>query len=327
MLAKVAKSREMRTLILVILVFAIAAFKEPRLLSASSISSILLWIPLLTVMAVGQMLVIVTRGIDVSVGSMLGLSGMLTGMLFRAHPDLNLALGAGASLGIGAVLGLINGGLIAWAKIPPIITTLGTLSVYRGLTFIVSGGHQIDSNNIPSALTEWSLRGPVTIGGVTLPWLLVFALLAVGLGYFLTNKTVLGRNLYAIGSRPEAAHLRGVPVGKSVFACYVICGALAGFAGLLYASRYGFVNPATAGSGMELTVIAATVIGGCDVKGGSGSVGGVLLGCILLGVVNVALAVLGVAADWQVLVYGSVILIALGLDAFASRRQAKEVAA
>lgn len=326
MLSKLVASREARTLVLILLVLLIGGLKEPRLLSPSSISSILLWIPLLTVMAVGQMLVIVSRGIDVSVGSVLGLAGMIVGMLFRAHPEMSVALGAVLSLGIGAVLGLVNGALISLAKIPPIITTLGTLSVYRGLVFIVSHGEQVDSNYIPTALTNWSMAGPLKLGPVTLPWLIVFALLVALLGHFFAYRTVLGRNLYAVGSHPEAAHLRGVPVRKTVFVAYVLCGALAGLAGVLYMSRYGFVNPATAGQGMELTVIAATVIGGCDVRGGSGTVLGVVLGCVLLGVVNVALAVLGVAADWQVLVYGAVILLALGFDALLSRPRT-EVAA
>lgn len=293
--------------------------KEPRLLSASSISSILLWIPLLTIMAVGQMCVIVSRGIDVSVGSILGLSGILVGMLFKAHPETNIFVGAAAALAIGTGLGFLNGAMIAWVRVPPIIATLGTLSAYRGLTFLVSKGEQVDSNYIPTALTNWSMNGPFRIGGVTIPWLIVFALLAAVLGHLFAHRTTLGRNLYAIGSNPEAAHLRGVPVRRSVLFAYVVCGALAGFAGILYMSRYGFVNPASAGQGMELTVIAATVIGGCDVRGGSGNAFGVVLGCVLLGTVNVALAVLGVAADWQLLVYGTVILLALGFDAALGR--------
>jgi len=312
-------SREVRTLALIVFVFVVGALKEPRLLTASSINSILLWIPMLTIMAVGQMCVIVSRGIDVSVGSILGLSGMVVGLLFKSHPDTNLFAAAGLSLAIGAGLGFLNGAMISWVRIPPVIATLGTLSAYRGLTFLVSKGQQVDANYIPSSLTGWSMNGPFTIGGVTIPWITVFALLAVALGHLFASRTSLGRNLYAIGSNPEAAHLRGVPVARSVLFAYVVCGALAGFAGILYMSRFGFVNPGSAGQGMELTVIAATVIGGCDVRGGNGNAFGVVLGCILLGTVNVALAVLGIAADWQLLVYGAVILLALGFDALMGR--------
>ncbi len=315
-------TRETRALILLIVVFVAAAIKAPRILEPSSISSILLWIPLLTVMAVGQMLVIVSRGIDVSVGSTLGFAGIAVGMIFRSHPDLNIYLGAITALAIGAALGLVNGALVAWLRIPAIISTLGTLSAYRGLTFIFSRGEQIDSNNIPDAVQRWSIDGPVAIRGVTIPWILVFTILVVIAGHLFARRTVIGRNLYAVGSNAEAARIHGVRVNAVTILAYVICGALAGFAGILYASRYGFVNPGTAGVGMELNVIAATVIGGCDVRGGAGTVPGVVIGCVLLGVLNVALAVIGIAADWQLLVYGGVILLALGLDAIVGRAEA-----
>jgi rhamnose transport system permease protein len=312
-------NRELRALILLVVVFATAALKEPRLLEPTSISSILLWIPLLTVMAVGQMLVIISRGIDVSVGATLGFTGIAVGMIFRAHPDLNIYLAAGIALVIGALLGGINGVLVAWARVPPIIATLGTLSAYRGLTFLLSRGSQIDANDIPVALTNWSIHGPIPqVGGVTVPWILVFTLVVAIVGHLLATRTVVGRNLYAVGSNAEAARLHGIKVGSTLALAYVVCGALAGFAGMLYASRYGFVNPGTAGLGMELNVIAAVVIGGCDVRGGAGTVPGVVIGCVLLGVINVALAVIGIAADWQLLVYGAVIMVALCLDAIVS---------
>ena len=314
-------TRELRALILLVVVFTAAAIKAPRLLEPSSISTILLWIPLLTVMAVGQMLVIVSRGIDVSIGATLAFTGFSMGLMFQANPHLSLFLAVLAAGGIGLALGFVNGALIAWARIPPIITTLGTLSAYRGLTFIIAGGRQIVRNDIPAGLTNWSMEGPLTVGGVTIPWLLVWAIGVCVLGYIFTSKTVWGRNVYAIGSNPEAAHTHGIRVSRLTVLVYTVCGMLAGIAGLLYASRYGFVNPASAGDGMELTVIAATVIGGCDVRGGSGSVLGVLIGCVLLGTINVALSVVGIAEDWQMLVYGAVILLALSLDGFLARRR------
>lgn len=316
-------TRELRALILLIVVFAAAAMKAPRILEAQSISTILLWIPLLTVMAVGQMLVIVSRGIDVSIGSTLGLTGIAVGMLFRSNPGLNIFVGAGIALIIGGFLGLVNGLLITKVKIPPIIATLGTLSAYRGLAFILSKGEQIDSNNIPSALQDWSIKGPFKIGAVTIPWIILLTLAVIVVGHIFARRTIWGRNLYAIGSNAEAARLHGVKVEALLMLTYAICGALAGFAGILSASRYGFINPGSSGLGMELTVIAATVIGGTDVRGGSGSVPGVVIGCVLLGTINVALAVAGIAADWQLFVYGAVILLALSLDALVGRSEAK----
>ncbi len=316
---KITALREFGVLLLLVLVCAAAAIREPRFLEASSINSILLWAPLLIVVAIGQMMVIVTRGIDVSVGSMLGLSAMFVGLLFRAQPSLHVGLGAVAGVLAGLLLGSVNGALITWAKVPPIIATLGTLSAYRGLLFIVSGGEQIDGNDLPVALNQWTLGGPLTIGDVTISWLLAMALGLAGAAAWFLAKTRAGRDIYALGSNPEAARLRGVSVNRATFWVYAITGALAGLAGVMYASRFGFVNPATAGQGFELTVIAAVAIGGTKITGGSGSILGVVLGCFLLGSINVALAVLGIEASWQLLVYGLVILLALVIDAMTRR--------
>jgi len=237
----------------------------------------------------------------------------VVGMTFRDNPGFDIFLGTFLGILIGAVLGAINGGLIAWAKIPPIITTLGTLSAYRGLTFVVSGGAQIDPNYVPTDLIRWSQVGPFGIEEV--PWVVVIAAIVAVLAFLFLRFIKTGRNVYAIGSNPDAAQLRGVPVNITKFVVYTITGAMAGLAGILYASRFGFVNPGQTGVGLELTVIAAVVIGGTNVFGGSGSVFGVVLGCLLLGTINVALAVLGIGATWQVAVYGFVILLAVVMDA------------
>jgi rhamnose transport system permease protein len=316
---RVASIRELGTILLLILVVMFAGIREPRFLQATSIDSILLWVPLLVVVGIGQMMVIVTRGIDVSVGSMVGLCAMVVGMLFRSHPTLALPLGVLAGAAVGLLLGSINGSLIAFARVPPIIATLGTLSAYRGLIFIVSHGVQVDSKDIPDALSRWSAEGPVQIAGVTVPWILVFSLVVCVAGSWFLKRTRPGRDVYAFGSNPEAARLRGVPVVRTAFMVYAITGLLAGLAGVLYVSRFGFVNPSSAGTGFELVVIAAVVIGGTNVVGGSGTVLGVLLGCFLLGAINVALAVLGISETWQQLVYGIVILVAVGVDTFVRR--------
>lgn len=313
-------SRESRCLGLILFALAAGFAKAPRLLEPEAISSMLLALPLILIVASGQMPVIVSRGIDLSVGSVLGMGGISAGLLFRHSPNASLWLAAGVALAVGAALGLANGVLVSKAKIPPIIVTLGTLSAYRGLTFIVSGSKQIDSSEVPTGLTDLAQNGPVHFGAVVLPWLVVVALAVAALVFTFSRFTSVGRDLFAIGSNPVAAKLRGVRVERALTVAYTLSGALAGLAGLLYAGRYGFVNPGTAGQGMELTVIAAAVIGGCDVRGGSGSMLGVLYGCCLLAVVGVALAVLGIAADWQVLAYGAIILVALILDALGSRK-------
>jgi len=315
---RLARIREAAIVVLLVIIISVVTAVEPRFLSTFNIRSILLWVPLLTVIAMGQMMVIIIRGIDVSVGSTLGFAGIAVGMIFRDHPGFNIYLGTLLGILIGAVLGAINGSLIAWVKIPPVITTLGTLSAYRGFVFIVSGGRQIDPNHIPVELIRWSQRGP--FGSQLIPWVVVIALIVAVLFYLFLYFTKSGRNVYALGSNPEAARLRGIPVNSTTFMVYTITGAMAGLAGILYASRYGFVNPGETGVGFELTTIAAVVLGGTNVFGGSGSVLGTVLGCLLLGTINVALAVLGIAATWQLAVYGIVILLTVIIDAIFQRR-------
>lgn len=317
-LSQFLQTRELGTLLLLLVVIVGTALIEPRYLNPISLRSILLWIPLLAIIAMGEMTVIIIRGIDVSVGSIVGLAGLSVGLLFRDAPQIPLLVCVMLSVLIGLLLGTINGVLIAWVRVPAVIVTLGTLNVYRGLTFIITRGSQIDGNYIPRELIRWSQVGPFGIREI--PWMVIIVAAIAMFTWLLLRHTRLGRHIYALGSNPDAARLRGVPVKWVTFFTYAFTGALAGFAGLLYASRFGFLNPGQTGVGLELTVIAAVVIGGVNVFGGSGSVAGVLLGCLLLGAINVALAVLGVAGTWQLAVYGFVILIAVIADSLLQRR-------
>jgi rhamnose transport system permease protein len=315
---RAARFREIGILALLLLVIFGTALVRPRFLSPVSLRSILLWVPLLAVVGMGQMMVMITRGIDVSVGSMVGLAGLVVGIMFRDVPGLSLFAAILISLAVGLVMGAVNGSLIAWARVPPVIVTLGGLSAYRGLTFIISGGSQIDGNHIPTPLIRWSQIGPFGIWSV--PWVIFIAAGVALLTHLFLQYTTTGRNIYAIGNNPEAARLRGVPIKPVTFFVYAFTGAVCGLAGLLYASRFGFLNPGQTGVGLELTVIAAVVIGGVNVYGGSGSVLGVLLGCLLLGSINVALSVLGVAGTWQLAVYGLIILLAVTVDSLLQRQ-------
>ncbi|MGW8318784.1 MAG: ABC transporter permease [Candidatus Promineifilaceae bacterium] len=314
---RLSRFRELGIVVFLVVVIGVTLALKPDFLKPINLRSILLWIPLLTVVAMGEMMVIITRGIDVSVGSTLAFAGIVVGMIFRDFPEFNIYLGTLLGILIGAALGAVNGGLIAYLRVPPIITTLGTLSVYRGLTFIVSGGRQIDPNHVPTALIRWSQRGPFGIQWI--PWVVVVAVVVAIAAHVFLRYRRRGRDIYTIGGNPEAALLRGIPVKSTTFLVYAITGAMAGLAGILYASRFGFVNPGETGVGFELTVIAAVVIGGTNVFGGSGTVLGVFLGCLLLGTINVALAVLGVASTWQLAVYGFVILLAVLVDAIIQR--------
>lgn len=306
----------------VVIVCATAAI-EPKFLSHSSLRSTLLWMPLVVIAALGQMLVVLTRGIDVSVGSTMALAGMIVAILFREFPALPAVLGTGIGVLAGGGLGAVNGAVIVLGRVPPIVATLGTLGVYRGLTHIISGGVQVEEYELPRALARWSIGGP--FGQTLVPWIVVIATAgAVAAAWFLRH-TRAGRDLYAVGGDPDAARLRGVPVGAVTFLAYVLCGSAAGLAGVFYASRFGTVNPGSIGMGFELVVISAVVIGGVSVFGGRGSVAGVLLGCALLAIIYTALTVLGVAAAWQSTSYGLVILLAVVFDELLARRAAHSV--
>jgi rhamnose transport system permease protein len=199
--------------------------------------------------------------------------------------------------------------------VPAIIATLGTLTIYRGLIFIYSGGRQVDNNYLPASLMRLSQTSPLGVPCIVLFAVAIAVAVAVWLRYART-----GREIFTIGSNPAAARLRGIPVDRVLFLIFALTGTLAGIAGLMYASRFGYVNPVTTGNQLELVVISAVVIGGTNVFGGQGSVFGVILGCLLLGLVNVSLPMLGVSAFWQLALYGAAILLAATVDTLARRR-------
>jgi len=193
---------------------------------------------------------------------------------------------------------------------PDAIGLPGTLYLYRGLTFIASGAKQIDRQFIPGPLKAMSANAP----NFWFPWILIIALAVVLITYWFANHSRLGRQIYAIGSNPVAAPLRGIPVTAVTLTVFSISGALAGLAGIMYASRWGFVNPSNTGWGFEFQVIAAVVIGGVSINGGVGSVLGVVLGVLLLGCVSSALPLLGIPGTVQSAIYGLVIIVALVID-------------
>jgi rhamnose transport system permease protein len=307
-------------LVLAVLVLVMAAL-EPRFLGAQGVRSILLWTPLFVLGAMGQMMVILARGIDVSAGAILGLAGMLVAILLRDHPELGIGLAALLALALGAALGAVNGLLVTLGRVPPIVATLGTLGIFRGLTYWVSDGRQVDDYQLPRALGRWSIDGP--FGQQVAPWVFWLALAVAAATFLFLRFTRTGRHIYAVGGNPEAAAVRGLPVARTRWLVFVLSGALCGLAGLLYASRFGTVNPANVGDRFELVVIAAAVLGGTSVQGGAGSVPGVLCGCLLLGALSSALTVLRIEATWQAAVYGAVILLAVLLDELIRRRLAR----
>jgi rhamnose transport system permease protein len=263
--------------------------------------------------------VIITRNVDLSVGSILGLAAFATGTMLQSAPGLPIPVAIVVGMALGAACGAVNGGLIAAARVPALVVTLGTLYVFRGIDYTWATGRQINAADMPHGFLR---MGNASILGV--PVLALFAVaVLVAAGLFLRSYRS-GRELYAIGSDPDAARLYGIPVGRRVFWAFVTSGALAGLAGVLHAARFGTID-ANAGLGQELNVVAAVVVGGVAIFGGSGSVYGAALGAVLLTTIGSALPVLGINPFWQRAAVGALILAAIGLDRSLAVRMARRL--
>jgi len=306
--------RELGIVLALALLVGVTAASNPRFLSPQSIRDLLLSAVILVTLAVGQTVLIVTRNIDLSVGSIVGLVAFGIGKLLLAAPDTPLLLVLLAAVAGGAVCGAINGGLVAAARVPSLVVTLGTLYIFRGLDFTWAAGQQINAADMPRSFLR---LGTMTVLGI--PVLALVALVVViGVGWCLGSYRS-GRELYAMGSDPDAARLSGIPVGRRVFAAFVANGAIAGLAGMLYAARYGTVD-AVVGEALELQVVAAAVVGGVAIFGGSGTVYGAAVGALLLQTMTTSLVVLRINAFWQQAVVGGLILLAISLDRFLVTR-------
>jgi rhamnose transport system permease protein len=302
-------ARELGVLVVLILLVCATFATNTRFLSEQSVRDVLLGAAILVILAVGQTLVIVTRNVDLSVGSLVGLIAFGTGKLLVEYPGAPLIVALLAGMAAGAAFGALNGALVALAKVPALVITLGTLYVYRSIDYLWASGQQINASDMPHGFLDFG-RSPGMLG---IPWLAWIALVVVALATFYMRSYRSGRELYAIGSDPDAARLSGTPSGRRVFGVFAVNGALAGLAGVLYAARYGTLD-ATVGTGLELQVVAAAVIGGVAIFGGSGTVYGAALGALLLTTINSALPVLQVDAFWQQAFVGALILAAVGLD-------------
>jgi rhamnose transport system permease protein len=310
----VFRVRELGIVIAFILLVVVTGILEPRFLETASLRNLALNAAIFAILAVGQTLVIVTRNIDISVGSILGLTAFMTGTLLSNTPGVPIPVVILLAMGMGAGCGVLNGVLVTFGRVPALVVTLGTLYIFRGLAFLWTEGRQVNAETLPDAFLN---LGTDSILGVPIPVIIaVFVMLVVGQ---CLRDFRAGREFYAIGSNPEAARLAGVHTDRRVLSAFVINGALAGLAGALFTARFGTVD-ATAGSGYELTVVAAAVIGGVAIFGGSGTVYGAALGALLLGSITSSLIILQVDAFWQLAAVGALMLIAITLDRFVGLR-------
>jgi rhamnose transport system permease protein len=308
------KFREVGIIVFIVALAALVSLRNPAFLTAANFRDIVLNSAILVIVALAQAMVIITRGVDLSVGSMIGLTAMMVSYTVVAFPDMPPLLAVPLGMALGAALGGLNGLIIAGGGVPPIIATLGTLSIYRGLIFLYSQGTWINAFEMPAGFRQLAKGAPLGV-----PNLILFAIVVAVAVYYFLRYSRAGRDIYAVGSNPDAARFAGIRAERSIFLVYVISGLLCGMAGVLWASRFEAAQTNTA-LGFELQTVAAPVVGGVNIFGGSGSVLGVVLGAFLLGIINNALTLVRISPFWQLAAQGLLILLAVVVDAAILRR-------
>ena len=310
-------SRDMVLTLALVALVGVVYFRFPEFASVKSLTGVFNDTSILIILALGQMAVILTRCIDLSMASNLALVGMCTAMLNAALPALPIPLLVIIALLLGAFLGGINGLLVWKLDIPPIVVTLGTLTIFRGIIFLISDGQWVNAHEMSPAFK--ALPRSEMLGLPILSWIALICILCM---YVLLTRTPQGRAFYAVGGNPDAAVYTGINVGRSRFNAFVLSGALSGICGYLWVSRYAVAYVDIA-AGFELDVVAACVIGGISIAGGMGTVTGAVLGALFLGVIKNALPVVNISPFWQQAISGSAIIIAVIFNARSERRQGR----
>ena len=305
--------REFGIIIFILILAVIVSLRAPVFFTVGNFRDILLDISILVIVALAQTMVILTHGIDLSVGSVIGLVAMMVAFTIKSNPGISLVLVVVLGMALGAVLGSFNGLIIAIGKVPPIIATLGTLSIYRGMVFLYSQGYWIPPYQLPDT---FKLLSKGTVLGI--PNIVIFAIVVAILVYYFLNYTRTGRDIYAVGSNPDAAQYVGIRKQQIIFLVYVLTGIAAGLAGVLWASRFESSQTNTA-LGFELQTVAASIIGGVSISGGVGTVPGVLLGALALGMINNAVTLVRISPFWEQAAQGLLILVAVVSDTLITR--------
>jgi rhamnose transport system permease protein len=302
------------SLVLIMIVFAVvASVAAPQFLSTSNISNVASLASIAAVAAVGQALVVITRSIDLSVEAVIGLVAYVVAVTLEGR-SLDAPTAIVVVVGLGLVLGMVNGFIVTVLRVPAIVATLGTLSIFRGIDYLIAGSHQVAVAGLPPGFTDAAYDSILGI-----PIFVVITVAIVAIGTIALRYLPSGRRLYAVGSNPEAAEILGIPSRRVVFTAYALCGMLAGVAGVMWVVQFGTIN-GTAATGFVLAVVAAVVVGGVNIFGGSGTLIGAALGAYFLGFVANALILVGLSQFWLQAIYGVVILGAISADAIVRRR-------
>ncbi|TWT01936.1 ABC transporter permease [Planomicrobium sp. CPCC 101079] len=312
-LAAVSKFRELGLLAFIVLLCVVVQTKNASFLTIGNLTDMITNTAILSILALGMMLVLITRGIDLSIGSTLALSGMIVAQTVSVYSGLNPILAILMGTAIGVACGVVIGFLVAKIGILPIIATLAMMNIFRGLNYTVSDGQWISSYQMPTSFV--SIATSKIIGINTLVFIAIIIYIAA---FYFINHTRTGRQIYAVGSNPESAKVSGINQTKILLIVYSIMGGLSGLSGVLWVSKFASAQGDTA-SGYELTVIAACILGGVSIAGGSGKISGVILGAFLLGILNNALPLMNVSPFWQMAIQGSIILIAVIINTLVKR--------
>lgn len=317
------RPEQLRELSLVLLIIGIVFFFSTQIdnyLTARFINRITTSVAIIAVVAVGQTLIILTRNIDLSVGSIVGLTAYLVGTQLAQHQALSPILAVLIAIGLGAFLGLINGLIVAYGRVPAIITTLGTLAIYRTFLVDYSNSKTVTTDSLPQWVVDLPRKNLFSIGGLDIRVIVAIALVIVIIFQLVITYLPYGRRLYAIGSNPEAARVAGLPAQQIVMSAYILCGALSGLAGFMFLVRNGNIT-VVAAQGLELQVVAAVVVGGVNIFGGSGTMIGALLGSVLINLLEQSLIRLPqISQFWLNALLGLLILIAIASDAIILNR-------
>jgi rhamnose transport system permease protein len=301
------RARELGIALLIVIVVAATSLHNHEFVSRNSIEQLLSGAALIALLGVGETLVIVTRNVDLSVGSVLGLSAYVIGDLFK-YQHIPAWSGFVVGIAVGAACGALNGFVVAVLRVPSLVVTLGMLYVIRGIDGVLVNGDRIDPESIPSGFAAIGYKNILGI-----PWLAIIVLAVVIVAGYAMRSYRASRDLYAIGSNPAAAELAGIPIHRRVFGTFLISGVLAGAAGALFLAQHTQIDN-SGGLGYELTVVAAVVVGGVAIFGGSGTVAGAALGALLLNTINQALVASRISAFWNQAIAGALLLAAIGFD-------------
>jgi rhamnose transport system permease protein len=312
--------RELSLLVVIAAAVVVFSLLIDNYLGGSFFNRVTTSVAITAILAAGQTLVILTRNIDLSVGSIVGITAYVTGEYLHSHPNVAPVLAVGYAIAIGGGLGVLNGVLVAYARVPAIIVTLGTLAIFRTWLISHSDSRTITSDGLPNWVVDLPNSTLFSVGQFDVRTVVAGAVALILVLQLLLGGLKWGRWVYAVGSNPDAARQAGLPVERVILGAFVASGALAGLAGFLFLSRFGTIT-VNAGNGLELQSVAAAVVGGVNIFGGAGTLFGSLLGALLVNLLDLSLLrVPGLSEFWRDAVLGALILTAVTVDFFLGKR-------